>query len=214
MRETFHGELEDLTQHLAAMCQAVEDAMRQATVALLEVDLVAAENVISGDADIDDARARAEVHAYALLALQAPVATDLRIVLAAVRVAEGLERMGDLARHIAQTARRRHPHPAVPATIRPTFATMSRIAVQLAGGAEHAIRNQDLTLSRSLAESDDQIDDLHRSLFTATMGKDWDHGVIAAVDVTLLGRFYERYADHAVSIARRMAFVPTGTLWS
>lgn len=214
MRENFHADLDQLGQLLAEMCQAVGTAMRDATAALLDVDLSLAERVIGADTAIDDARTDAEAHAYALLALQAPVATDLRVVLAGIRVAESLERMGDLARHIAQTARRRHPDPAVPEPLRATFASMGEIAAQMACVAEQAIRNRDLTLARSLHESDDKIDALHQSLFTATMGKDWTHGVMAAVDVTLLGRFYERYADHAVSIARRMAFVPTGTLWA
>lgn len=213
MRETFHAELDQLGQQLGDMCHAVGEAMGRATTALLDVDLTVAEEVISGDLAIDEARARAEEHAYSLLALQAPVATDLRIVLAAIRVAESLERMGDLARHVAQVARRRHPQPAVPEPVRPTFADMGRIAVQLAHGAEQSILNRDLTLFTSLDESDDQIDTLHRSLFAATMDKNWAYGVTPAVDVTLLGRFYERYSDHAVAVAKRMAFVPTGTLW-
>jgi phosphate transport system protein len=91
---------------------------------------------------------------------------------------------------------------------------MGRIAVRWAGGADQAIRHRELTLSRSMDESDDQIDTLRRSLFTAAMGTDWAYVVTPAIDVALLGRFYERSADHADSVAQRMAFVPIGTMLS
>ncbi|AHH97551.1 phosphate signaling complex protein PhoU [Kutzneria viridogrisea] len=214
MREIFHAELDQFGQQLALMCHTVSEAMEQATRALLAADLALAERVIGGDLAIDKARTAAEDHAQSLLALQSPVATDLRVVFAGLRVAESLERMGDLARHVAQVARLRHPEPVLPDDFRSAFATMGRVAVQMAAGAEQAIRDSDPSLSQSLAEADDQIDALHSSLFTAINSKAWNHGVQVAVDVALLGRFYERYADHAVSVARRMDFVPTGTLWS
>src|SRR4051794_18378821 len=212
MREAYHVELEQLADHLAAMSVQVAEAMERATRALLEVDLSLAEQVISDDAKVDDARAQCEEQAYALLALQAPVATDLRTVLAVIHAAESLERMGDLALHVAKAARRRHPNPVLPEAVRPYFAEMGEVAGRMAGQAEQVIRTQDVALARALDETDDEMDDLHQHLFTVLMDREWPHGVAAAVDVTLLGRFYERFADHAVSVANRVVFVVTGKM--
>jgi phosphate transport system protein len=212
MREAYHVELEQLADNLAAMSVQVAEAMERATRALLEVDLSLAEQVISDDAKVDDARAQCEEQAYALLALQAPVATDLRTVLAAIHAAESLERMGDLALHVAKAARRRHPEPVLPEAVRPYFAEMGEVAVKLARSTEQVIKTKDVEAAKTLESDDDQVDDIHRHLFTVLMDREWPHGVAAAVDVTLLGRFYERYADHAVSVAKRMIFVVTGKM--
>lgn len=212
MREAYNVELENLATKLADMSVQVADAMERATKAMLESDLELAEQVISDDALVDDARADCEEQAYALLALQAPVATDLRIVLAAIHAAESLERMGDLALHVAKAARRRHPEPVLPKDVQPYFADMGKIVVKLARRVEQIIKTRDIEAARRLETEDDQVDDIHRHLFSVIMAKDWEHGVATAVDVTLLGRFYERYADHAVSVARRMVFVVTGRM--
>ncbi|MDT7799159.1 MAG: phosphate transport system protein [Actinomycetota bacterium] len=212
MREAYHVELEQLADNLAAMSLQVADAMERATRSLLEVDLSLAEQVISDDAKVDDARALCEEQAYALLALQAPVATDLRTVLAAIHAAESLERMGDLALHVAKAARRRHPEPVLPEAVKPYFAEMGEVAVKLARQTEVVIKTKDVEAAKTLESDDDQVDDIHRHLFTVLMDREWPHGVAAAVDVTLLGRFYERYADHAVSVAKRMIFVVTGKM--
>ncbi|MFE9744592.1 phosphate signaling complex protein PhoU [Saccharothrix saharensis] len=212
MREAYHDQLGQLADQLANMCGMAGDAMERATASLLGADLALAEQVIGDDAKIDDVRADIEEQAYALLALQAPVATDLRIVLAVIHAAESVERMGDLALHVAKAARRRHPNPVLPDTVRPYFAEMGRIAVELAREATDIIRTQDVQRARSLEDADDAMDDLHRHLFTVIMDKDWQHGVPSAVDTTLLGRFYERFADHAVSVAKRTVFVVTGRM--
>lgn len=212
MREAYQVELGELAEELANMCSMSATAMELATRALLDADLGLAEQVIGDDAKIDDARSSCEEHAYALLALQAPVATDLRTVLAAIHAAESLERMGDLALHVAKAARRRHPNPVLPEQVRPYFSEMGRVAVELARSAEQVILHQDVEKARALEEADDEMDDLHRHLFSVIMDKEWPHGVASAVDVTLLGRFYERYADHAVSVAKRVVFVVTGRM--
>ncbi|MET8850018.1 phosphate signaling complex protein PhoU [Amycolatopsis sp. NPDC004625] len=212
MREAYHVELEQLADHLAGMSVQVADAMERATRALLEVDLSLAEQVISDDSKVDDARAQCEEQAYALLALQAPVATDLRTVLAAIHAAESLERMGDLALHVAKAARRRHPEPVLPEAVRPYFAEMGEVAVKLARQVEQVIHSKDIEAAKTIESDDDQVDDIHRHLFTVLMDREWPFGVASAVDVTLLGRFYERYADHAVSVAKRMIFVVTGKM--
>ena len=212
MREAYHDRLGELADHLADMCAMVAEAMERATRALLDVDLALAEQVIGDDLKVDAARSAYEEEAYSLLALQAPVATDLRTVLAVIHAAESLERMGDLALHVAKTARRRHPNPVLPDQVRPFFTQMGKVAVDLAHKTEQVIRTQDVALAKAVAEDDDEMDNLHRHLFTVIMDKSWPHGVASAVDVTLLGRFYERFADHAVSVSKRTVFVVTGRM--
>lgn len=192
------------------MCAHVATALEKATAALLGVNLHLAEEVISNDAIVDRSREHAERQAFALLALQAPVATDLRIVVAAIHGAGDLERMGDLALHIAQTARRRHPQPALPVDVAPYFAEMGRVGVALAIKAGEVIRTRDLARASELETDDDAMDDLHQHMFSVLMDRNWAHGIEAAVDITLLARFYERYADHAVAVARRIVYVVTG----
>jgi phosphate transport system protein len=212
MRDAYQEQLDDLAASLAGMCTQVAEAMEKATRSLLEADLQLAEEVIGEDIRIDELRAAAEEQAFALLALQAPVATDLRIVVSAIHGAGDIERMGDLALHVAQAARRRHPQPVLPEDVAPYFAEMGRVGVALALKAGDVIRTRDLGAAAALETDDDAMDDLHRHMFTVLMDRRWAHGVGCAVDVTLLARFYERYADHAVAVARRIVYVVTGRM--
>jgi phosphate transport system protein len=212
MRDAYTEQLDELAGALAGMCDDVATAMEKATRALLDADLKLAEQVIDEDLKIDEIRHGAEEKAFALLVLQAPVATDLRIVVSAIHGAGDIERMGDLALHVAQAARRRHPQPVLPAEIAPYFAEMGRIGVELARKAVTVIKTRDLDAAAELETDDDAMDDLHKHMFTVLMDRNWDHGVEAAVDVTLLARFYERYADHAVAVARRIVYVITGQM--
>jgi phosphate transport system protein len=212
MREAYQSKLGVLSDKLAQMCDASAEAIRLATDALLNADLRLAEEVISGDLAIDELRHRTEEEAFALLALQAPVATDLRVVVSAIHAAGDLERMGDLALHVARTARRRHPANVLPEEVKPYFAEMGKVAVELAHKAASVIRDPDVERANELESDDDAMDDLHRHMFTVMMGREWSHGVAAAVDITLLARFYERYGDHAVAVARRAVYVITGRM--
>src|SRR5437763_13536310 len=189
MREAYHVEREQLADNLAAMSVQVADALERATRALLEVDLSLAEQVIGDDSKIDDARAGCEEKAYALLALQAPVATDLRTVLAVIHAAESLERMGDLALHVAKAARRRHPDPALPEPVRPYFAEMGEAVVKLALRAEAAIKSKDVDAARSIGADDDEVDDIHRHLSSVLMATARASAVPAALEGPLLARF-------------------------
>jgi phosphate transport system protein len=210
MRDAYQEQLDELADALADMCTQVADAMEKATRSLLDCDLHLAEEVISEDVRVDEIRAAAEERAFALLALQAPVATDLRIVVSAIHGAGDIERMGDLALHVAQTARRRHPQPVLPDEVAPYFAEMGRVGVALALKAGEVIRTRDLAMAAELEGDDDAMDDLHRHMFTVLMDRHWSHGVGPAVDITLLARFYERYADHAVNAGRHVIFLVTG----
>ncbi len=212
MRDAYQDQLDELANSLAGMCEEVAAALAKATRALLEVDLHLAEEVITEDMLVDELRHRAEAKAFALLALQAPVATDLRIVVSAIHGAGDIERMGDLALHVAQAARRRHPQPVLPDEVAPYFAEMGRVGCALARKAGDVIRSRDLRRAAELEADDDAMDDLHRHMFSVLMDRNWSHGVGPAIDITLLARFYERYADHAVAVARRIVYVVTGQM--
>jgi phosphate transport system protein len=125
-------------------------------------------------------------------------------------MAASLERMGDLARHVAKQARLRYPNTAVPEDLAPTFAHMGRLAEGIINKTAAVITSQDVTLATDIAEEDSEMDRVHRELFTIVLSADWKHGVEAAIDVTLLSRYYERYADHAVSVTKRVVNVVTG----
>lgn len=212
MRTAYHEQLDALTHQLAEMCRMAGIAMERATQALLQADLALAEQVIGDHENIIAASARAEETAFVLLALQAPVAGDLRAIVGSIQIVADVERMGALALHVAKIARRRHPRHALPEEVNGYFAEMGRIAVDLGNSAREVLISRDPDQARLIREEDDAMDDLHRHLFSVMMDREWKHGVAAAVDVTLLGRFYERFADHAVEISRRVIFQVTGRL--
>lgn len=210
MREGYHLRLAELGEHGSSMCQVASDALRDATQALLDADLALAERVIAADVQLDEMRANAENVAVELLALESPVARDLRIVVSAIWVVADLQRMGALAIHVAKAARRRHPAHVIPADVRPIIERMGRVGVHLADQAGVVLRTRDLDLARQLEVEDDLMDDLQRDLYTYLLAPTWRHGVAPAVDISLLARFYERFADHAVSVARRVVYLVTG----
>lgn len=210
MREVFHEQLDGIFRDLAVICGNVETSVRLATEALLTGDAAVAEQVISGDADIDRAREHLEDSAFLLLSLQQPVASDLRIVVAALRMVSDLERMGDLSVHVAKIARLRVPNVAVPPTARPTIERMAEVAEEMVRQTSKVIAERDIEAARALADADEEMDQLRRTSFGELLASDWQHGVEAAVDLALLGRYYERIADHAVSVANRVVFVVTG----
>ena len=211
MREAFHDQLESIFDDLAAICSQVEEAVSGATEALLTGDAEIAERVISADAAIDQARERVEDTAFSLLSLQQPVAGDLRVVVAALRMVTELERMGDLSVHVAKIARLRVPNIAVPEEIRPTISRMAEVAEDMVErGAPGDHRPATSNAAIEVGQDDEEMDQLRRQSFVELLSDDWSHGVEAAVDVALLGRYYERIADHAVSVANRVVYVVTG----
>ena len=210
MRVAFHERLDSLTETLSQMCGLAGVAMERATTAVLQADLEAAEAVIADHEHLAAMKTEAEEAAFLLLALQAPVAADLRVVVGSMQNVADAERMGGLARHVAEIARRRHPDCTVPAEVREVFADMGRIAVDLGNSAQVVLLLRDPRQAAQIRRDDIEMDELHQHLFTLLKEKDWAHGVATAVDVTLLGRFYERFADHAVEIGRRVIFQATG----
>ena len=210
MRTAFHEQLDAFTRSIGDMCGLAGTAMQQATQALLGADIVLAETVISDHQSLVIQAAQAESDAFTLLALQAPVAADLRAVFSSLQNVADVDRMGALALHVAKTARRRHPARAIPDDVTDYFAEMGRIAVNIGYNAKDVVLSGDPDKAAQLAD-DDAMDELHRHLFTVVMDHQWPHPVATAVDVTLLSRYYERFADHAVEIGRRVIFQATGT---
>ncbi len=210
MRDAFHDQLDGIFEDLAAIGRLVETAVERATRALLTADAALAEQVISADVDIDRARERVEEDAFQMLSLQAPVAGDLRIVVAGLRMVTELERMGDLSVHVAKIARLRVPNIAVPEQIRPSIERMAEVAEAMVRRTTAIIALRDVDAALDLHKDDEEIDRLRRESFVTLLADDWSHGVEAAIDAALLGRYYERIADHAVSIANRVVFVVTG----
>lgn len=210
MREAFHDQLDAIFTDLSEICGHVEVAVRDASKALLSGDVHMAEQVISGDDVIDAGRERVEDNAFALLSLQQPVAGDLRTIVSALRMVTELERMGDLSVHVAKIARLRVPHVAVPEDLRPTMERMAEVAEDMVRRVRAIISDRDVEAAIELGRDDEIMDQLRRRSFSELLAKDWDHGVEAAVDIALLGRYYERIADHAVSVAHRVVFVVTG----
>jgi phosphate transport system protein len=212
MREAFHDQLDSVFYELAGMCRLVETAVGDATRSLLEGDAEVAERVISADSAIDAVREKIEDTCFSLLSLQQPVAGDLRVVVSALRMVTELERMGDLSVHVAKIARLRVPDIAVPDQIRPTMEEMARVAEDMVERVARIISDRDVDAATALARDDEVMDQLRRKSFTQLLSDDWSYGVEAAVDAALLGRYYERIADHAVSVANRIIYVVTGDL--
>ncbi|WP_151774289.1 phosphate signaling complex protein PhoU [Streptomyces abyssomicinicus] len=210
MRDAYHEELDSITDDLVEMARTVGSAMGRATTAILDADLSLAERVIDADRGVDETQHDLEARAIALLARQQPVATDLRTVVTSLRISADLERSGDLAKHVAKLARLRYPDKAVPSDLHATVLEMGQLAQRLMAKTAQVLATKDVRLALQLEQDDDAMDTLHRTLFQHLMDDKWEHGIETAVDVTLLGRYYERFADHAVSAARRVVFLVTG----
>ncbi len=210
MRQAYHAELQAIGDALAEMARLVGSAMGRATSALLDADLQLAQSVISADDTIDDLQRDLENRAIAVLARQQPVATDLRIVVTSLRMSADLERGGDLASHVAKLARLRHPSPAIPRDLRRSVLEMGQLAQRLMAQAAEVLLTHDVPSALQLEKDDDRMDELHRVIFQHLMDDRWQHSVEAAVDVALVGRYYERFADHAVSVARSVVYLVTG----
>lgn len=211
MREAFHTDLRTIGDNLLEMCELVETAVSHATQALLSGDLGTAETVIAADAHLDQLQVRIDEMAVDLLARQSPVATDLRLLVSALRMSSSLERMGDLAEHVALIVRRRHPDGVLPEADREDFARMGELTAAAVRDARTVIADRDLVLAAQVEERDAEIDDLMQSVYARLARDGGSYSAAQIADLTLLGRFYERLGDHAVSLVRRIGFLVTGS---
>ena len=210
-RSVFQEELDKVSQSLVDLAVMVSTSMTKATSAILSCDLKLAEEVIANDVKIDDYQHENDSHIMDIIARQQPVASDLRALVAALRMGSDLERMGDLAHHVAKVARMRHPNAAVPPELVSIIKAMGVAAVAITEKTGVVIATRNTQMALEVEHDDDVMDDLHRKLIAVLIEPTWKHGIETAIDLTLLGRYYERYADHAVSISRRVYFLVTGT---
>jgi phosphate transport system protein len=211
IRSVFQDELDGVSQTLLDLANMVSDSMGKATDSILNIDLKLAEEVIKTDEQIDTVQHDLDARIIDIIARQQPVASDLRALVTALRMSADLERMGDLAHHVAKIARLRHPEAAVPAETVEIIRGMGKVAQEMATKTGLVISSRDTNLAREVEKDDDQMDDLHRKLISTIISMKWDKGVESAIDLTLLGRYFERYSDHAVSVSRRVYFLVTGT---
>ncbi|HET8958630.1 MAG TPA: phosphate signaling complex protein PhoU [Microcella sp.] len=210
MREVFQQELAQVQERLVEIATLVAESIDNATRAFNEVNVALAEQVIEDDDKIDHAAAELDELAINILARQQPVARDLRIVVSALRISASLERMGDMAEHIAQLSRYRFPDKVVPKSLRPTFVEMGAVDVAIARKLVELLRTEDVALAEEIRNDDDKVDALHLSVFDKVLGETWKGEAIDTVDATLASRYHERFADHAVSIAKKVQYLATG----
>ena len=212
MRDIFTAELSALGEDLTAMSRLVETAISSASTALLTADLELAEAVIADDMTIDAQERELDERCVLLIAQQQPVASDLRVIVSGLRVSSSLERMGDLAQHIADIARLRYPASAIPASLRETFTEMAEAAVSISRKVTTIIESRDVDLARTIEKDDDVLDRLHNATFGATTVAGADLTGQEVVDITLTARYFERFGDHAVAVANRVIYLVTGEL--
>jgi phosphate transport system protein len=210
IRSVFQDELDNVSQSLVDLTAMVSTSMSKATTAILSCDLKLAEEVIATDVKIDDYQHDNDSRIIDIIARQQPVASDLRALVTALRMGSDLERMGDLSHHVAKVARLRHPNAAVPPELVAIIQAMGVAAVEITEKTGVVIATRDTQMALEIERDDDVMDDLHRKLIAVLIEPTWKHGIETAIDLTLLGRYYERYADHAVSISRRVYFLVTG----
>lgn len=210
MRQAYRDSLREIDTQLVEMTRLVGRAMNKATQALLDGDLMVAEEVIAEDNILDTIYLDLDERATQIVALQQPVATELRRLLSGLRIASSLERMGDLAVHIAKTTRLRYPDSVVPVELRGVISDMGAVAQRIVHQTGAAMASHSVEQAERAVSTDDQMNRLHREMFNIMLSPAWTHGVEAAIDLTLVSRFYERFADHAVTINKRIVHIVTG----
>ncbi|MFC9556641.1 phosphate signaling complex protein PhoU [Rhodococcus sp. NPDC056960] len=210
MREHFDEQLEEIRANLVELCAMTEAAIDSASRAVLDTDLPAADRAAELSANVDVRARELDHRALTLIARQQPVALDLRALIGGMHNIADLQRMGSLAAHIAEVARLHHPEPVVPHELRGIIADMGAAATAQAAAAQEILSTRNEVAALDLIWADERTDELLRKLFAATKSDDWLHGAASAVNITLLGRFYERFCDHTVEIGRRVIFVVTG----
>jgi phosphate transport system protein len=210
IRSAFQDELDNVSQSLVDLTNMVSDSIVKSSKALLTADLKLAEEVIATDAKIDDYQHDLDTRIIDIIARQQPVASDLRALITALRMSADLERMGDLSHHIAKVARLRHPNNAIPNDLVLAFTEMGYVAEKLATKVATVITTRDTDMALQVEKDDDEMDDLHRKVISGIINNGPGITIESAIDLTLLGRYYERFADHAVAVARRVYFLVKG----
>lgn len=210
MRKVFQAELHQIGEELTQISQLVTEAMKKATQAFETADTELAQDVIAADARIDFLQNDLDERAIDVLALQGPVASDLRMIVGSLRMSASLERMGDLARHVAQLARLRYPANVVPENMVETFKEMARLDIAISELLTELLETRNLELSKDIYAHNTRINELHAGVFKAVASPDWNNSPVTTVDLTLASRYFERFADHGVSVTRKVNYLVTG----
>ncbi|NDK31100.1 phosphate signaling complex protein PhoU [Nesterenkonia haasae] len=210
MRKLFQDDLHNVGDQLSDIAVLVAEAMEKAYRSFETADVQLAEEVIAADARIDSKQNDLDEKAIELLALQGPVASDLRLVVGALRMSTSLERMGDLARHIAQLTRLRYPDPVAPAPLVAVYHQMAMKDVEIARKLVELMDTRELGLVSEVFALNEQINELHAGIFTTIARPEWDASPASTADATLASRFFERFGDHGVSVARKVQYLVTG----
>jgi phosphate transport system protein len=213
MRELFQKELSEVQERLVDLSISVTEVMEKASSAFLNSDVKKADEAIALSEMNEERALLIDEMAIRILSRQAPVARDLRVLVAALRISASLERMGALAGHIATIARFRYPESAVPKSLVATFTEMGKLDSALGKKLTKLLKNTDLDLARSIQAEDARVDELHRSVFETVLSPKWKENALHTVDVTLASRYHERFADHVVDISAKVAYLTTGE-WS
>jgi phosphate transport system protein len=213
MREMFDQELESVQLRIVEIADSVFTIVTDATTALLEADVKAADRALAGAEIVSEKALSLDELVIRTLALQAPVARDLRILVSTLRISASLERMSALASHIATIARFRFPDSAIPEALSDTFDEMVRLDVRLSKKLVKLLKNTSVDLARSIQAADERVDELHREVFEIVLDKSWKEKAVHTVDVTLASRYLERIADHVVEISSKVSYLTTGE-WS
>ncbi|GAA3318965.1 MULTISPECIES: phosphate signaling complex protein PhoU [Arthrobacter] len=210
MRKVFQEELIQVGEDLIEISKLVTEAIQNATTAFEGADVDLAQDVIAADARIDFLQNGLDERAIDILALQGPVASDLRMIVGSLRMSASLERMGDLARHVAQLARLRYPATVIPEQLTATFKDMARLDLEIVQKVTLLLESRDLEVARDILKLNIRVDDLHLSVFRAIADPAWAEAAATTVDVALASRYFERFADHGVSVARKVTYLVTG----
>lgn len=210
MRKVFQAELHQVGEELIEISMLVTEAIEKSVRAFQGADVELAQDVIAADARIDFLQNDLDERAIDILALQGPVASDLRMIVGSLRMSASLERMGDLARHVAQLARLRYPAIVIPEPLRPTFDELAALDIQIARKLTELLETRELKLVTEIQSANARINELHRSVFGAIAAPTWQETAATTVDVTLASRYLERFGDHGVSVARKVSYLVTG----
>lgn len=212
MRTLFTAEMSELADDLATMAKHVSTAIDRACEALLTNNVELAQQVIQDDAILDDLEETVDERCVLLIAQQQPVGLDLRTIISSLRISAGLERMGDLAKHVAEAARRAYPNSALSDSHREIFEAMTVAARKAAREVAELIETRDLNAAAGIVADDDELDSLHAAAYAALLADDFQGSAQQVLDISLLARFFERFGDHAVSVSRRIVYLVTGDI--
>jgi phosphate transport system regulatory protein PhoU len=210
-RKAFHEQLDAIRSDLIVLAAKVTEAIPRGTEALLTLDMAAAQRLIDADDELDALTLDIEERCFSMMALQQPMAGDLRALVAALRLTAEIERSGDLVVNIAKGARRMYGA-EIPARLRGQVGAMSDEAERLFRLAIDAYADGDADLAGALDDVDDRLDRLHADYIASIIDRQDELDLQVGVQLALIGRYYERIGDHAVNIGERVRYMVTGWL--